>query len=78
MLRVVDATETHVIQKVVHDREGTTLGYQVVPKKGVEGKPQRVSTLQAARTLAARVIVHPVKETAPKSSYPQKTKVRKG
>ena len=68
MLRVVDKTETHVIQKVINDRSGETLGFQTIPNKGVEGKPQRFLTLKEARKAAGREIAHPVKDTLSKKA----------
>tara|TARA_Y100000034_G_C6893561_1_gene411534 strand:+ start:1702 stop:1947 length:246 start_codon:yes stop_codon:yes gene_type:complete len=57
MLRVVNKTETHVVQKVVHPR-GDTLRYQTVPVGGAtkDNPVLTFPTLGEANTAAGAVV----------------------
>jgi len=72
VLRIVDKTETHVIQKVVN-RKGVVTCYQTVPHEAVGNSTQvqRFATLAKARLAAGKELVNNSDHTIPKTAYPE-------
>lgn len=74
MLKTVDKTATHTIQKQFL-ANGVVIGYQTIKTDNI-GKEQakHFDTLGEARDAVGKVLTPPVIETAPKDSYPQTQK----
>ena len=76
-IRVVDGTDTHIVQKVYRIIKGVEVveRFQTIERDRV-GKAQadHHTTLRLAREAIGKTISAPSNETAPKSAYPEQQK----
>jgi len=73
MLRVVDRTSTHTVQKIT-DVKGL-VHYQTIQTAMIGKTLADVhTTLQQAREAVGKIVASPGKETASKSAYPEQQK----